>query len=139
MPVREKRLDAVRDPLRDLELRELPLPADSAGKLADLRASTNLKMPDCWVLLAAQDAGARLASFDDRLADAAASRELVTLRNRRHRHRLDSGSSIPGYGTDLAQRSNSPLTSSGTSFCGKWPTPSRTRHSYVPVTNCPEP
>lgn len=81
VPVREDRLTAVREALQDLELRELPFPADCAVKLADLRANTNLKMPDCCVLLAAQDAGARLASFEDRLVDAATTRKLVVVRN----------------------------------------------------------
>jgi predicted nucleic acid-binding protein len=80
-PAREGRLDAVRKALQDLELQELPFPVDTAVMLAALRASTNLKMPDCCVLLAAQDAHARLASFDDRLADAAATGKLVTVRD----------------------------------------------------------
>lgn len=81
VPLRENRLDAVRQALQDLELQELPFPADTAVRLAGLRASTNLKMPDCCVLLAAQVAGARLASFDDRLADVASARGLVTVRD----------------------------------------------------------
>lgn len=81
VPVRENRLDPVRAALADLELQELPFPAESAVKLADLRASTNLKMPDCCVLLAAEGVDARLASFDDRLADAAAARNLVVVRD----------------------------------------------------------
>lgn len=80
VPVRENRLDSVRAALADLELQELAFPADSAVKLADLRANTNLKMPDCCVLLAAEGANARLASFDDRLADAAAARNLAVVR-----------------------------------------------------------
>lgn len=80
VPAREGRLDAIREALGDLEVQELPFPAGTAVKLAQLRASTKLKMPDCCVLLAAEDAGARVASFDDRLADAAAARHLVTLR-----------------------------------------------------------
>lgn len=81
VPMRENRLGAVRGALQDLELQELPFPADTAVKLAHLRASTDLKMPDCCVLLAAEDVRARLASFDDRLADAAATRNLVTVRH----------------------------------------------------------
>ena len=81
VPARENRLDAVREVLEDLELQELPFPPDTAVKLAGLRASTNLKMPDCCVLLSAEHARARLASFDDRLADAAAARRVVTVRN----------------------------------------------------------
>ncbi len=79
-PARENRLEAVREALQDLELKELTFPPDTAVKLAALRASTNLKLPDCCVLLAAEDAHARLASFDHRLADAAAARDIVTVR-----------------------------------------------------------
>lgn len=77
MPARQRRLDAARAALEDLDVNELPFPADSAFKLAQLRAGTNLKMPDCCVLLAAEDIYARVASFDDRLRDAATSRNLV--------------------------------------------------------------
>lgn len=35
--------------------------------LARLRAGTSLRLPDCCVLAAAIEAGARLATFDDRL------------------------------------------------------------------------
>lgn len=78
-PAREGRLDAAREALDDLEVKELPLPADSAVKLAHLRAATNLKMPDCCVLLAAEEAQARVASFDARLNQAAISRNLAVL------------------------------------------------------------
>jgi hypothetical protein len=50
-------------------------------KLAHLRASTNLTMPECCVILAAEDAHARVASFDDRDADADAAAKLVSVRN----------------------------------------------------------
>ncbi len=46
-----------------LEIQELPFPADAAVRLAQLRATTDLKMPDCCVLLVAEDAGASIASF----------------------------------------------------------------------------
>lgn len=81
VPAREDRLDDVRQAMNDLNLQELPFPADTAVKLAQLRASTNLKMPDCCVLLAAEEARARIATFDDRLAGAAANRQLVTVRS----------------------------------------------------------
>lgn len=49
-----------------------PLPADAATLLARLRASTNAKMPDCCVLLAAQQVdAAAVATFDQRLQSAA--------------------------------------------------------------------
>ena len=79
-PVRENRVEDIRKALADLELAELAFPVDAAFKLADLRARTNLTMPDCCVLLAAADAGARLASFDDRVVAAAATRNVVTVR-----------------------------------------------------------
>jgi predicted nucleic acid-binding protein len=37
-------------------------------------------MPDCCVLLAAEDAAAKVASFDERLAQAAEKRNLPVLR-----------------------------------------------------------
>lgn len=81
MPARQLRLDAAREALADLDVKELALAGDSAVKLAQLRASTGLKMPDCCVLLAAEDVQARVASFDDRLNDAATSRKLVVVRS----------------------------------------------------------
>ncbi len=44
--------------------------------LAMLRSETGLKMPDCVVLLAAEQASEPLATFDERLAAAAASRRV---------------------------------------------------------------
>lgn len=79
LPAREQRLDAIRAILRDLEVRELPFPDDSAEKLAQLRAESGLKMPDCCVLLAAEHAVARVASFDEQFAKAATARHLDTL------------------------------------------------------------
>lgn len=76
MPARKQRLDAARGALAELEVKELAFPANSAVKLAQLRADTSLKMPDCCVLLAAEDAQARIASFDHQLNDAATSRGL---------------------------------------------------------------
>ncbi len=80
VPVRDGRLDPVRAVLRDLEIQELRFPADTAVRLAQLRARTGLKMPDCCVLLAAEVAAASVASFDERLAQAAEDRSLAVLR-----------------------------------------------------------
>jgi predicted nucleic acid-binding protein len=66
-PARTGRLDAARSALRELEIAEQSFPADTAVRLARLRADTGLRMPDCCVLLAAQDTAARLATFDERL------------------------------------------------------------------------
>ncbi|MBA2694826.1 MAG: type II toxin-antitoxin system VapC family toxin [Ornithinimicrobium sp.] len=78
-PVREGRLDAIRAALDDLEIKELPFPADAAVKLATLRAATGLKMPDCCVVLAADDAPAGIGTFDDRLAQVAEERGLTVV------------------------------------------------------------
>lgn len=79
VPARNGRLDAVLSVLRDLDVETLPFPADTAVRLADLRASTGLKMPGCCVLLSAEDASGRVASFDGRLAQAAEARGLPVL------------------------------------------------------------
>ena len=78
-PVRNGQVDGVLAALRALEIQELPFPADTALRLAQLRATTGLKMPDCCVLLAAEDAAASIASFDERLAQAAEMRDLPVL------------------------------------------------------------
>jgi predicted nucleic acid-binding protein len=78
-PARNDRLDEVRLALRELEVEELPFPGDTAVKLALLRSTTGLKMPDCCVLLAAEHVGGRLASFDDKLRKAALERSLQTV------------------------------------------------------------
>jgi predicted nucleic acid-binding protein len=67
-PARQDRLDAAVQALTQLELQEIPFAADAAARLALLRAGTNLKLPDCCVLLAAQDGRAEaILTFDDRL------------------------------------------------------------------------
>ncbi len=81
MPARQGRLNAAREALEGMEVHELAFPVDCAVKLAQLRGSTGLKMPDCCVLLAAEDLQARVASFDDRLTDVAAGRNLVVVRD----------------------------------------------------------
>ncbi|MGH3765120.1 MAG: type II toxin-antitoxin system VapC family toxin [Pseudonocardiaceae bacterium] len=79
VPARDGRLDSARTALRDLEVDELPFPPDTAVRLAQLRAGTGLTMPDCCVLLAAEDAGATVASFDGRLTQTAVNRSLSVL------------------------------------------------------------
>lgn len=73
-PARTGRLDPVLTALTGLGVREAPLHVGSAVELARLRVATGLRMPDCCVLLAAEDSAASLASFDDRLAAAASAR-----------------------------------------------------------------
>lgn len=71
-PTRRGMLETARAGLARLGVDEVTLGEDAAVRLAELRAQTRLKLPDCCVLLAAQDAGAdTIATFDDRLAAAA--------------------------------------------------------------------
>lgn len=79
-PAQDGRLNLVREVLGDLEVRELPFPVDSAVRLAQIRASTGLKMPDSCLLLTAEEAAASVASFDERLAQAAVDRGLTVVR-----------------------------------------------------------
>jgi predicted nucleic acid-binding protein len=72
-PARDGRLDIARTAVAELGVREVALASDAAARLAQLQAQTNLKLPDCCVLLAAQDGGADgVLTFDDRLTRAAA-------------------------------------------------------------------
>ncbi len=79
VPARDNRMDEVSTTLIEVEVRELPFPTNTGTKLAQLRSDTRLKMPDCCVLLAAEEANARLASFDDQLGRAAKARNIVVL------------------------------------------------------------
>ncbi len=71
-PTRRGALGAARAGLARLGVDEVTLGEDAAVRLAELRAQTRLKLPDCCVLLAARDAGADMvATFDERLGAAA--------------------------------------------------------------------
>lgn len=78
-PARAGLLVDARDALERLGVVELPLGADAHVRLADLRACTGRKLPDCCVLLAAKELGGVVASFDDALNESAASLNLATL------------------------------------------------------------
>jgi len=68
-PARTGRLADARATIDELGVRELALGGDAAMRLAELRAHTRLRLPDCCVLFAAQTAvGAQVATFDDALA-----------------------------------------------------------------------
>jgi len=56
--------------LRQLDIATVALTDEAPQRLAILRVTTALKMPDCCVLLAAESASAGVATFDDRLATA---------------------------------------------------------------------
>jgi predicted nucleic acid-binding protein len=72
-PTAAGREHLVIDALEDLEIEEIRFPSDAALRLAGLRASTRLKMPDCCVLLASEVAQGQVATFDTHLRQAAAS------------------------------------------------------------------
>ncbi len=62
------RLAAALRALPRLGVSDVGLGPDAPARLADLRAATGLPMPDCFVLLAAQQHGSGVVTFDDRLA-----------------------------------------------------------------------
>lgn len=59
--------------LEQLRIEELDLPAGAALRLGELRAVSNLKMPDCCILYTAEHHCAAIATFDDKLAARAAN------------------------------------------------------------------
>lgn len=70
-PARSGKVGAARHALDRLAVAELPFGSDAAERLALLRAETGLKLPDCCVLLAAQDHDGAIASFDTNLCRSA--------------------------------------------------------------------
>lgn len=71
-PARVGRLDQATAALAQLAVSTIGLGEDAPVRLASLRAGTGLKLPDCCVLLAAeQPGGATVATFDNRLGAAA--------------------------------------------------------------------
>jgi len=78
-PARDRRGHVVDEVLDALHIARVPLRPDDAATLADLRATTGLRMPDCCVLHAAQTVGGAVATFDQRLADAARQLGIVVI------------------------------------------------------------
>ena len=70
-PARAGRLDEAEAVLVSLDLRELLSGGGAPGRMAEMRAEMGIKMPDCCVLIAAQDNDATVASFDVGLLSAA--------------------------------------------------------------------
>ena len=66
-PARAGRLADAREALEKLAVRELAFAHEASSRLAGLRADTGLKLPDCCVLLAAEDHHGGIASFDGAL------------------------------------------------------------------------
>ena len=78
-PARAKRLKEARAALERLGVAELGLGEGAPGRLAQLRADTGLKLPDCCVLTVAQQFKGAVASFDEDLAGAARKLGLKTV------------------------------------------------------------
>jgi predicted nucleic acid-binding protein len=78
-PTRAGRLEDVVAALDRLGVTELPMGEGASARLAQLRADTGRKLPDCCVLLAAQESDGTVASFDLALIDAAEAFGLPTL------------------------------------------------------------
>jgi predicted nucleic acid-binding protein len=76
-PARAGHLDHAIAVLDQLHIGTQHLPEDAPVRLALLRAETNLKLPDCCVLLAAEQTDGSVTTFDRRLATAAAERGLA--------------------------------------------------------------
>lgn len=77
-PARAGHLDRATTVLGQLGVANQHLPEDASVRLAMLRAETNLKLPDCCVLLAAEQTHATVMTFDRRLAAAAGERGMAT-------------------------------------------------------------
>jgi predicted nucleic acid-binding protein len=72
-PARARKLEVAMAGLAQLGIEGVGLDARSPGRLAGLRALTGLKMPDCCVLLAAEQLHGELATLDERLGAQARS------------------------------------------------------------------
>lgn len=77
-PARAGRLADAEAALRHLGVSELSLGENAPGRLAQLRAEVGMKLPDCCVLLAAQEHAATVASLDSDLLAAAGKLGLKT-------------------------------------------------------------
>ncbi len=78
-PARAGQLERAKSVLDQLHIATQWLPDDASVRLASLRAESNLKLPDCCVLLAAEQTQSTLATFDHRLAATAEQRGLAVL------------------------------------------------------------
>ena len=75
-PARKGVVERALAALEQLAVAAVPVARETAVRLALVRAESGLKLPDCCVLLAAEESGAAVATFDGRLAGAATSRGL---------------------------------------------------------------
>ena len=77
--VRVGRGAAMRDDIRAASVQVASQDGDEPLRLAELRATTGLKLPDCAILDVAIHHQASLATFDDALASAARRRGVIVL------------------------------------------------------------
>ncbi|TQK72213.1 type II toxin-antitoxin system VapC family toxin [Nocardioides sp. SLBN-35] len=78
-PTRAGQLEEFVGALTAMGVVEPSFPADASMRLAELRVATGQRIPDCCVLLTAQQSGAAVASFDGRLRSAARDLGLAVL------------------------------------------------------------
>lgn len=76
-PARRGRISDAERAIRTLGIEQIVPPPSEPAVLAQLRALTSLKLPDCCVLATAESLGAALATFDRHLADVARARGIV--------------------------------------------------------------
>lgn len=77
-PTRDGRAAEILGHLRRLGVLTVPLDEGSPARLAELRVATRRRLPDCCVLLAAEQADAEVLTFDDDLMAAASQIGLRT-------------------------------------------------------------
>jgi len=73
------RLGEVEQKIRALGIESITPEPDEPGLVAELRANTKLKLPDCYVLALALQLTAPIATLDERLAAAANLRGIAVL------------------------------------------------------------
>lgn len=76
-PARAGGLEDAQAVLRRLDVATVPLDDEAPARLAVLRAETRLKLPDCCVLLSAEQTRGEVATFDEQLAYAAGQRNIA--------------------------------------------------------------
>ena len=75
---RANRMADIERAIARLRVTAVSLPATAARRLAEIWATTNLKLPDCCVIHAAEQHHATVATFDSALADQARRLNLST-------------------------------------------------------------
>ncbi len=74
-----RRLGEVEQKIRALGIESIAPEPDEPGLVAEIRVSSKLKLPDCYVLSLALELTAPIATFDERLAAAATLRAIAVV------------------------------------------------------------